>query len=115
MVTEKQYFNALAIVAKYVDEQRARVKATKYEGKFITMFCGLESLYFNDVISSKLRSALETYHKYTVLIGDNQPPTLAYYKEVSQSELGSLRGVGKKTVDEFVDLMAAAGHVVPID
>lgn len=115
MVTERQYKNALAVIEKYKEQQKL-LKQENIKANNISLSTELWNLYEENLISTKLLSALHSYYKSTVYVHElDKPCTLEYFTKINQYGFSKWHGVGKKTVDEFVDLMHAAGHVVPKD
>lgn len=115
MITERKYKNALAVIEQY-KEQQENLKREKIKDHNISLSTELWDLYDNKLISTKLLSALHSYHKSNVFVHEaHLPCTLQYFTGINQYGFSRWYGVGKKTVDEFVDLMHGAGHVVPKD
>lgn len=115
MVTERQYKNALAVIEKYKEQQKV-LKQENIKANNISLSTELWDLHDKELISPKLISKLYEHHKRTVYVQDvYKPCTLEYFTDINQYVFSKWYGVGKKTVEEFVSLMALAGHVVPID
>jgi hypothetical protein len=111
MITERKYKNALAVVEQYRLEQ-SELQKDKLSNADLALSTTLQEVYDKKLITSKLAGILRTYHKYNVLVGDNKPPTLEYFTSIHVTSMQCWGGVGKKTLREFIDLMAAVGHRV---
>jgi len=111
MITERKYKNALAVVEQY-RLQQSELQRAKLSNADITLSTTLEEVYDKKLITSKLAHVLLTYHKHYVLVGDNNPPTLEFFTGINVTGIQCWSGVGKKTLKEFIDLMAAVGHAV---
>jgi len=115
MITERKYKNALAIVEQYKKEQEL-FKLDKIKSFNVSLSSELYDLYQEGLISSKLMSFLYQYYKSYVLVQDiDKPLTLEFFTGINQYGFSNWYGVGKKTLDEFINIMAAAGHIVPKD
>ncbi len=115
MITERKYKNALAVIEQYNKEQE-QLQKEKLESHNINLSTELWYLYDNKLISNKLLNRLYEYHKSNVYMHEaHLPCTLSYFTKINQYGFSHWYGVGKKTVQEFVNLMAEAGHIVPKD
>lgn len=111
MITERKYKNALAVVEQY-RLQQSELQKNKLRNADITLSTTLDELYDKELITSRLAGILRSFHKCYVLVGDNKPPTLEFFTGINITGIQCWRGIGKKTLNEFKDLMAAAGHRV---
>lgn len=111
MMTERKYKNALAVVEQY-RQQKSELQKDKLINADLTLSTTLQEVYDKKLITNKLAGILRTYHKYHVLVGDNKPPTLEFFTGIHVTGMQCWGGVGKKTLREFIDLMAAVGHKV---
>lgn len=106
MITERKYKNALLVIKAY-EEQIKNQKLEKIKELGITLDTEIETL--SSHISSKLYSVLYDRRYY---YWNNRPQKLSDVTNLTKAELSKWRNIGKKTVDEFVNLMAVAGHTV---
>lgn len=106
MITERKYKNALLVIKAY-EEQTKNQKFEKIKELSITLDTEIETL--SSHISSKLYSMLydRKYYYY-----NNRPQKLSDLTNFTKAELSKWHNIGKKTVDEFVNLMAIAKHTV---
>jgi hypothetical protein len=111
MITERKYKNALAVVEQY-RQQQSELQKDKLSNADITLSTTLKEVYDRKLITNKLAGVLRTYHKCFVLVGDDNPPTLEFFTSIRVTGIQCWPGVGKKTLKEFIDLMAAVGHKV---
>lgn len=111
MITERKYKNALAVVEQY-RLQQSELQKNKLSNADITLSTTLDEVYDKKLITSKLAGVLRTYHRYYVLVGHNKPPTLEFFTGINVTGIQCWSGVGKKTLREFIDLMAVVGHRV---
>lgn len=106
MITERKYKNALKVIIEYEQQQRQAVwDSFKSENLTPdTEFFDVESM------PPKLGALLYSYYKSTVTTADwDKPLTLSYFADLKASDFIRYRGVGAKTLMEYVALMDAAG------
>lgn len=114
MVTEESYKHALEIVKAYreqqknnrleIEEQERNLQIEKWKELNVTLDTCMSDIYGH--IHHNLFYALRGR-------GNNFfDSKLSNYTRVTKEQLYKFDRIGKKTVDEFVNLMAAAGHKV---
>lgn len=112
MVTERSYKHALAVIEQYNKEQEES-KEVNLKNAGITLDDDIYELYSKGLISSKLTLNLRQVWKWENEWRDNPKDfILNFFTDLTKTEFSKHRGVGKKTVDEFVKLMAIANHTV---
>lgn len=106
MITEIKYRNALKVIKAY-EEQTKNQKFEKIKELGITLDTEIENL--SSHISTKLYSVLydRSFYRW-----NERPQKLSDFTNLTKAELSKWRNIGKKSVDEFVNLMAIAGHTV---
>ena len=112
MVTERSYKHALAVIEQYNKEQE-KSKEANLKNAGITLDNDIYDLYSKGLISSKLTLNLRQVWKWeNEWKNDPKDFILNSFTDLTKTEFSTYRGVGKKTVDEFVKLMAIAEHTV---
>ena len=112
MVTERSYKHALAVIEQYNKEQEES-KELNLKNAGITLDDDIYELYSKGLISSKLTLNLRQVWKWeNEWKNDPKDFILNSFTDLTKTEFSTYRGVGKKTVDEFVKLMAIAEHTV---
>ena len=112
MVTERSYKHALAVIEQYNKEQEES-KETNLKNAGITLHDDIYDLYSKRLISSKLTLNLRQIWKWENEWRDDPKDfILNFFTDLTKKEFSKYRCVGKKTVDEFVKLMAIAKHTV---
>jgi len=106
MVTERSYKHALKVIKAY-EEQQKNLKFEKFKELNITLDTPLIELA--EHISTNLFHAL---HEPKFYIWHSKHQTLSYFTDINKETLFKYNNVGKKTVEEFITLMAIAGHTV---
>lgn len=105
MITEKKYQKALCIIKEY-EAQQALLKKEKILQRDITLESIARDLWTDNVISFRLfnRVFCSTHFRGV------RP--LSEFTTLTKAELSKYHGIGKTTIEEFVNIMAAAGHTV---
>lgn len=106
MVTERSYKNALKVIKAY-EEQQKNLKFEKFKELNLTLDTNLIDLA--EYISTNLFHAL---HEPNYCVWYNEHQKLSYFTDITKENFLRYHNVGKKTVEEFVNLMAIAGHTV---
>lgn len=106
MITKRKYNNALLVIKAY-EEQIRNQKLEKIKELSITLDTEIESL--SSDISTKLYNVLydRSFYRW-----NNRLQKLSDFTNLTKAELSRWNRIGKKTIDEFVNLMAIAGHTV---
>jgi hypothetical protein len=112
MVSERSYKHALKIIEQYKQEQ-IELQKDRLSTAEITLSTTLKELYSKKLVSSKLAAVLYDYFKNNYVVERGESPTLEIFTDINEYSFSKWYQVGKKTVDEFVALMAAAGYTVP--
>jgi hypothetical protein len=112
MVSERSYKHALKVIEQYKKEQ-IELQKDRLSTAEITLSTTLKELHSKKLVSNKLAAALYNYFKYNYVIERGESPKLEIFTDINEYSFGKWNQVGKKTVDEFIALMAAAGHAVP--
>ena len=112
MVTERSYKHALAVIEQYNKEQE-KSKEANLKNAGITLHDDIYDLYSKRLISSKLTLNLRQIWQWENAWKDYPEDfILNFFTDLTKTEFSKHRCIGKKTVDEFVKLMAIAGHTV---
>lgn len=112
MVTERSYKHALAVIEQYNKEQEES-KEANLKNAGITLDDDIHELNSKGLISHKLTLNLRQVWKWeNEWKNDPKDFILNSFTDLTKTDFSTYRGVGKKTVDEFVQLMSAAGHIV---
>ena len=112
MVTERRYKNALVVIEQYKKEQE-ELRQINLQKEGITLDDDIYELNSKGLISDKLTHTL--YQLWSWERAWNSGPKdfiLNLFTDLTNTEFSNHRGVGKKTLDEFIKLMGAAGHIV---
>lgn len=110
MVTERSYKHALAVIEQYKKEQE-ELKQINLQNENISLDDDIHRLCSKGLVSPKLTMILYQIWGWRSW-NDIRNFSLRFFIDLTQSEFNSHRGVGKKTLAEFVKLMDAAGHKV---
>ena len=114
MVTEESYKHALEIVKAYreqqknnrleIEEQERNLQIEKWKELNVTLDTSMSDIYghINHNLFYALRQIRPQFFELS----------LSFFRGVTKEQLYKFDRIGKKTVDEFVNLMAAAGHKV---
>jgi len=106
MITKRQYENALRVIREYEQHKKLEVWDS-FKSQGLTLDTNLFDI---KGISPKLGIALINYRQWTETTANyHMPTTLSWFVDLSAEEFSKHRGIGKKTVDEYVALMNAAG------
>jgi hypothetical protein len=106
MITKRKYENALKVVKEYEQQQRLAI----YDSLKSQNLTPDTEFFDVDGISDKLGGLMYSYYKSTVSTADwGKPLTLSYFADLKAEEFTRYRGVGSKTLMEYVALMDAAG------
>jgi hypothetical protein len=111
-ISERQYKNAVATINEYRAQQKELEKNKVYTSG-ITLATTLKELMDNKLITPRLYYKLEQIYKseYAYSIKDTPlDPYIGFFIETRYEDVAKWYGVGKGMKDEFVTLMAAAGH-----
>lgn len=112
MVTERSYKHALAVIEQYNKEQE-ELKEVNLKNAGITLDDEIYGLNSKGLISDKLTLNLRQVWKWENEWRDDPKDfILNFFTNLTKTEFSIHRGIGKKTLDEFVQLMGAAGHIV---
>jgi hypothetical protein len=112
MITERSYKHALAVIEQYNKEQEES-KEVNLKNAGITLDDDIYELYSKGLVSSKLTLSLRQIWKWENSWKDAPEDfILNCFTDLTETDFSKHRGVGKKTVDEFVKLMGATGHTV---
>jgi hypothetical protein len=110
MVTERRYKNALAVVEQYKKEQE-ELKQINLQNENITLDDNIHELCSRGLVGPKLTSILYYIWGWRDW-NDIRVFSLRFFTDQTVSEFQHYRGIGKKTLAEFIQLMDAAGHKV---
>jgi hypothetical protein len=113
-ISERKYKNALAVINQYKAQQK-ELEKNKVKESGITLATTLKELKDNNLISPKLYRTLEEIYKWDYAYSINDTPLepyIGFFIETKYEDISKWRGIGKTMRDEFVSLMAAAGHEV---
>ena len=105
MITEKKYKKALSVIKEY-EEQQAQLKKEKIFAQEITLDSIARDLWRECIISHRLFIRIFCSTSYT----GNKP--LSEFTSLTKAEISKYHNVGKTTIEEFINLMASAGHTV---
>jgi DNA-directed RNA polymerase alpha subunit len=105
MITEKKYKNALSVIKQY-EEQQAQLKKEKIFQQEITLKSVARDLWLNNIISYRLFNRVFCCEYF------RGARPLSEFTTLTKAEVSKYSGIGKATVDEFINIMAAAGHIV---
>lgn len=111
MVTERSYKHALAVIEQYNKEQEES-KEANLKNAGITLDDDIHELNSKGLISHKLTLILYREWGWSRAWNSKERFTLSLFTDLTINGFSQHRGVGKKTVDEFIKVMAAAGHTV---
>jgi hypothetical protein len=111
MVTERSYKHALAVIEQYNKEQEES-KEVNLKNANIILDDDIHELYSKGLISNKLTLILYRIWGWSKAWNSKDRFTLSLFTDLTIKGFSKHRGVGKKTLDEFIKLMGAAGHNV---
>jgi hypothetical protein len=112
MVTERRYKNALVVIEQYKKEQE-ELRQLSLQKEGITLDADIHELNSKGLVSDSLTYKLYQLWNWERAWNSNPKDfTLNLFTDLTNTEFSNHRGVGKKTLDEFIKLMAAAGHTV---
>jgi len=107
MITERKYKNASKIVKQY-EAQLAEAQKKKLLEYNISLQSDIHELYMLGLISSRLCGILRSDYDYTIMWNDTRKFNLEFFVNHNIEDFKKYRGVGKKTLDEFIVLMESA-------
>jgi CheY-specific phosphatase CheX len=109
MITEESYKNALEIIKAYRKQQNnIRLEIEEQERKLqVQRFKELNITGDTDVVDIVGHISSTLFH----ILRDNSR-RLSQLRGMTKKKLSQYDRVGKKTVNEFVNLMAAAGYTI---
>ena len=110
MISEKRYKIALAVVEQYKKEQE-ELRQINLQNEGITLDDNIHQLCSRGLISPKLTTILYYIYGWRSW-NDIRQFNLRFFTDQTISEFQHYRGIGKKTLAEFIQLMDAAGHKV---
>jgi hypothetical protein len=105
MITEKKYKKALSVIKEY-EKQQTQLKKEKIFQQEITLESVARELWLDNIISYRLFNRVFCSGYFT----GNRP--LSEFTSLTKVEVSKYSGIGKTTVEEFINIMAAAGHTV---